>query len=69
MASQLLLHILVSSDEKTESFSKCFNGLMELSNYREKAVKKAALLEMNLENVMTYKKALEKNYEEKLLRR
>jgi hypothetical protein len=65
MASQLLLHMLVASDERADSFGLCFTGLVALANYRDKAVKKAALLEMNLENVKTYRKALEKSHEEK----
>lgn len=58
MAAQLLLQLLLLTDDKSECFSKCYNNLMELSNQREKAVKKAALLEMNVESVKSYQKSL-----------
>ena len=57
MASQLLLEMLLLSNEKSECFSKCFTCLMELSNQREKAIKKAAFLEMNVEHIRSYHSA------------
>lgn len=54
IAIQLLLQLLLLCDDKSECFTKCFHYLMELSNYREKAIKKHTLLTMNLENVRKY---------------
>jgi hypothetical protein len=51
MATQLLVHILLLADEKSECFTKGYSNLFELSNMRESALKKARLVEMNLHNV------------------
>lgn len=51
MASQLLVQMLLSSEDRSGCFSSCYTSLMELSNQREQALKKAALLQMNMKNL------------------
>ena len=51
MASQLLVQMLLSSEDRSGCFSSCYTSLMELSNHREHALKKAALLQMNMKNL------------------
>jgi hypothetical protein len=51
MASQLLIQMLLSSEDRSNCFSSCYTSLMELSNFRENALKKAALLQMNMKNL------------------
>lgn len=50
MATQLLVQILLQADERSECFTKGYTSLMELSNLREAALKKATLVEMNYKN-------------------
>jgi hypothetical protein len=65
MSIQLLIELLLISETNSNCFNKAFRSLMELSNYREKAVKIAALLGINLRNVQSYRQAVEKNVEKK----
>jgi hypothetical protein len=51
MATQLLVQILLQADEKSECFTTAYTSLMELSNLRDTALKKAKLIEMNMQNV------------------
>lgn len=51
MASQLLVQMLVSSEDRSSCFSSCYTSLMELSNQRENALKRAALMQMNMKNL------------------
>ena len=53
MATQLLVQILLQADDRSESFTKGFSSLMELSNLREAALKKASLIQMNFHNATT----------------
>jgi hypothetical protein len=55
MALQLLLQILIQADDNSSSFSIGYNCLIELSNYRELAVRKAVLLQQNVKNVTALK--------------
>lgn len=50
MATQLLVQILLQADEQSDCFTKGYTSLMELSNLREAALKKATLVEMNYKN-------------------
>ena len=50
MATQLLVQILLQSDQNSECFTKGYTSLMELSNLREAAMKKASLIQMNYKN-------------------
>ena len=50
MATQLLVQILLQADERSDCFTKGYTSLMELSNMREKALKKAALVQMSVNN-------------------
>lgn len=58
MTVQLLLQLLLIVDENSITFNKCYNHLVELSNYREKAIKKYNLLEINVQNVRSYQQAM-----------
>ena len=51
MASQLLVQMLLTAQDSSACFSTCYTSLMELSNCRESALKKAALLQMNMKNL------------------
>ena len=51
MASQLLVQMLLTAQDRSTCFSTCYTSLMELSNCRESALKKAALLQMNMKNL------------------
>jgi Myb-like DNA-binding domain len=51
MASQLLVQMLLSAEDRSLCFNTCYTSLMELSNYRERALKKATLLQMNMKNL------------------
>ena len=51
MASQLLVQMLLTAQDRSTCFSTCYTSLMELSNCRESALKKAALLQMNMRNL------------------
>lgn len=54
MSNQLLLQILLLSDQNSECFSRCYSQLMELSNIREKWIRKSALLELYMQSTMPY---------------
>lgn len=43
--------MLLSSEDRSGCFSSSYTSLMELSNHRESALKKAALLQMNMKNL------------------
>lgn len=51
MASQMLVQMLLAAEDRSLCFNTCYTSLMELSNYRESALKKAALLQMNMKNL------------------
>lgn len=53
MATQLLVQMLLQADERSECFTKAYTSLMELSNLREAALRKAALVQMNFHNATT----------------
>ena len=53
MASQLLLEMLIVADDKSACFANSYKSMMELSNFREKAVRKATLLQINVNNATT----------------
>jgi len=50
MATQLLTQILLQADQDSDCFTKGYTSLMELSNLREAALKKASLVQMNFRN-------------------
>eukprot|EP01035_Chromulina_nebulosa_P027310 gene27310-35890_t len=55
MATQLLIQILLQADERSDCFTKGYTSVMELSNMREKALKKAALVQMSVNNATAIK--------------
>ena len=61
MATQLLIQILLQADERSDCFTKGYTSLMELSNMREKALKKAALIQMSVNNATAIKQFSEDN--------
>lgn len=50
MATQLLVQILLQADERSDCFTRGYTCFMELSNMRQKALRKAALVQMNVNN-------------------
>jgi hypothetical protein len=57
MALQLLLHILIQSEDRSHAFAASYQSLLQLHNHRLNAVKKAALLQMNMEAFLAAKQA------------
>ena len=55
MATQLLIQILLQADERSDCFTKGYTSVMELSNMREKALKKAALVQISVNNATAIK--------------
>lgn len=51
MSLQLLIQILFLAENRSECWKLAYSSLLHLTNLRESAVKKAALLQMNMENV------------------
>jgi hypothetical protein len=58
MALQLLLQLLLLSDDSSECFNKCYTSIMELSNLRDSAVKKAKLMYLTLRNLAEYQSSM-----------
>eukprot|EP01039_Chlorochromonas_danica_P005577 gene5577-6140_t len=55
MALQLLLQILLQADDRSNCFASGYNCLVQLSNFREIAVRKAVLMQQNVKNVTALK--------------
>ena len=58
MALQILLQMFLLSDDTSECFNKCYTSIMELSNLREAAVKKAKLMGITLQNLSEYRHSM-----------
>ena len=55
MATQLLIQVLLQADDRSDSFTKAYTSLVELSNLRDAALRKATLVQMNVDNARTIK--------------
>jgi hypothetical protein len=66
MATQLLVQLLLQADERSDCFTKAFASLMELSNLREAALKKATLVQMNYQNATTIRNHVQDQRQQKL---
>lgn len=55
MALQLLIQILLQAEDKSTCFTASYQQLLHLNNERTNAVKKAALLQMNMESILAMK--------------
>jgi hypothetical protein len=66
MATQLLVQMLLQADERSECFTKAYTSLMELSNLREAALKKATLVQMNFNNATTIRNHVLDRQQQKL---
>lgn len=60
MAMQLLIQILLQAETHSESFDGGYKSLLQLSNLRNQALKKATLLQMNIENMLAIRNSEEK---------
>ena len=49
MSLQLLVELMLLSKEDQAPFTLCYESFLELSNSRQTSLKKAALLQMNVE--------------------
>jgi hypothetical protein len=54
MSLQLLLQMLLNSENHSNCFNTSYTNLMELSNYRESSIKKIELMKINIQNVTSY---------------
>lgn len=61
IGSQILLQLLLMSDDKSECFNSGYTQIMELSNCRESAIKKTKLMYITLQNVSQYQNALKRD--------
>jgi len=64
MAAQLLIQVLLQADDRSDSFTKAYTSLVELSNLRDAALRKATLVQMNVDNARTIKNNMTANDEE-----
>lgn len=55
MAIQLLLQMLIQAEDRSHAFVNSYQYLLQFNNHRLNAVKKAALLQMNMETFLAVK--------------
>jgi hypothetical protein len=54
MAAQILLELLLLSDDSSEAFNGAYTRFMELSNLRDAAIKKTKLMSIALQSMEEY---------------